>query len=105
MYAVANVQGGSVNSLYRNLGVTVAGKTGTSQISKVNFNNALFISYAPYQNPEITVTTVIPNGYTSGNAAELARDVYRLYFDLEDHEALVEKEASLPENNIAAFSD
>lgn len=105
MYNVANVQGGSVFSLYKNLGVTVAGKTGTSQISKVNFNNALFISYAPYQNPEISVTTVIPNGYTSGNAAELARDVYRLYFDLEDPEELVEKEASLPENNIAAFSD
>ncbi len=105
MYSVANVPGGSVNSLYKNLGVTVAGKTGTSQISKVNFNNALFVSYAPYQNPEISVTAVIPNGYTSGNAAELARDVYRLYFDLEDPEALMEKEASLPENNIAAFSD
>lgn len=105
MYNVANAPGGSVSSLYKNLGVTVAGKTGTSQISKVNFNNALFISYAPYQNPEISVTTVIPNGYTSGNAAELARDVYRLYFDLEDPEALIEKEASLPENNIAAFSD
>ena len=105
MYSVANTPGGSVYSLYKNLGVTVACKTGTSQISKVNFNNALFVSYAPYQNPEISVTTVIPNGYTSGNAAELARDVYRLYFDLEDPEALVEKEASLPENNIAAFSD
>ncbi len=105
MYSVTNVPGGSVSSLYRNLGVTVAGKTGTSQISKVNFNNALFISYAPFENPEISVTTVIPNGYTSGNAAELARDIYRLYFDLEDPEELVEKEASLPENNIAAFSD
>lgn len=105
MYNVANVPGGSVYSIYKDLGVTVACKTGTSQISKVNFNNALFVSYAPFEDPEISVTAVIPNGYTSGNAAELARDVYRLYFDLEDPEALTEKEASLPENNIAAFSD
>ncbi len=105
MYNVANAQGGSVNGLYKNLGVTVAGKTGTSQISKVNFNNALFISYAPFENPEISVTTVIPNGVTSGNAAEISRDIYRLYYNLEDPEELMEREASLPENNIAAFSD
>jgi penicillin-binding protein 2 len=107
MYSVVNVPGGSVynSGVYKNFGVTVAGKTGTSQISKVNFNNALFVSYAPYENPEISVTTVIPNGVTSGNAAELTSDIYRLYFHLKDPEELVEKEASLPENNIAAFSD
>jgi penicillin-binding protein 2 len=107
MYSVVNVPGGSVynSGVYRNFGITVAGKTGTSQISKVNFNNALFVSYAPFENPEISITTVIPNGVTSGNAAELTSDIYRLYFHLQNPETLVEKEASLPENNIAAFSD
>ncbi|HKL80843.1 MAG TPA: penicillin-binding transpeptidase domain-containing protein, partial [Mobilitalea sp.] len=107
MYDVVNSPRGSVyeDGLYRNLGVTVAGKTGTSQISKVNPNNALFVSYAPFENPEISVTAVIPNGHTSGNASELARDIYRLYYNLEDPDILVEKEATLPESNIAAFSD
>jgi len=105
MYSVVNVRGGSVYGLYKDLGITVAGKTGTSQISKVNPNNALFVSYAPYVNPQISVTAVIPNGHTSGNAAELAREIYKLYFNLEDTSKLVESNVTLPENNIAAFSD
>lgn len=105
LYDVVNTNRGSVYSLYKDLGVTVAGKTGTSQISLVNYNNALFLSYAPYNNPEISVTTVIPNGNTSGNAAELTADIYRLYYNLEDPEDLTQQKAELPENNIAAFSD
>lgn len=105
LYAVVNVQGGSSVNLYRNLGVTVAGKTGTSQISKVNLNNALFVSYAPYETPEISVTAVIPNGNTSSNAAEIARDVYKIYFNLEKDTEIVNGEVKLPENNIANFVD
>ena len=59
----------------------------------------------PYEDPEVSVTVVIPNGHTSGNAAETAKDIYDLYFNLENEENLVAKEAILPENNIAAFSD
>ena len=105
MFLVVNDPRGSVYNIYKDLGVTVAGKTGTSQVSKVNPNNALFVSYAPYEDPEISVTAVIPNGHTSGNAAELARDIYRLYFNLQDPAKLAEKKAAVPENDIAAFSD
>lgn len=105
MYMVANEQRGSVYGLYNDFGVTVAAKTGTSQISLSRPNNALFVSFAPYEKPEISVTVVIPNGHTSGNAAETARDIYQLYFDLADKEELTSNEAVLPENDIAAFSD
>lgn len=97
MYNVVNVPGGSVYGLYKDFGVTVAGKTGTSQISKVDPNNALFVSFAPYENPEISITAVIPNGYTSSNAAELAKDIYKLYFKLDEAEKLLESDVSLPE--------
>jgi penicillin-binding protein 2 len=107
LYSVVNVAGGSVynNGLYRNLGVTVAGKTGTSQISKFVPNNALFVSYAPFEKPEISITTIIPNGHTSGNATELTRDIYKLYYNLGDHDKLVDKNVTLPENRSKAFSD
>jgi penicillin-binding protein 2 len=97
MYNVANAPGGSVTGLFQNFGVTVAGKTGTSQISKVDPNNALFVSFAPYENPEISITAVIPNGYTSSNAAELAKDIYKLYFKLDEADKLLEGDVSLPE--------
>lgn len=105
MYLVANEQRGSVYGLYGDFGITVAAKTGTSQISLSKPNNALFVSFAPYEKPEISVTVVIPNGHTSGNAAETARDIYQLYFNVGNNEDLVSHEAVLPENDIAAFSD
>jgi penicillin-binding protein 2 len=85
----------SIKYLYQKQGLKVAGKTGTAQENKNRPNHALFISYAPYDNPDITMTVVIPNGYTSSNAAEVARDIYRYYFgkatkeEIEDHKALV----------------
>jgi penicillin-binding protein 2 len=104
MYSVVNVNGGSVFPLYNGFDITVAGKTGTSQISKVNPNNALFVSFAPYESPEISVTAVIPNGYTSYNAAELSKDIYKLYFKLEETDELLEGDVSIPEtNNNAAL--
>jgi penicillin-binding protein 2 len=106
MYSVVNAPGGSVYQSYRNFGVTVAGKTGTSQISKVNPNNALFVSFAPYEKPEISITAVIPRGYTSSNAASLVKDIYKIYFDLDDAEAILESEVTLPEgSNIDAATE
>lgn len=69
--------------LINNLNVRVAGKTGTAQESDVRPDHALFISYAPYENPEVSVTCVIQNGYRSGNAKELAGLVYAYMYDPE----------------------
>lgn len=80
MYKVVNGESSSIDHLYKDLEVTVAGKTGTSQIAKTVPNNALFISFAPYEKPKIAVTVVIPNGYTSSNAAEAASHIYAYYF-------------------------
>ncbi len=93
MYEVVNKPKlGSANASFQNFGTEVAGKTGTSQISKSVPSNALFVSFAPYQDPEISVTVAIPNGYTSHKAADLARDIYAYYFNLEDKDSLMKNE-------------
>ena len=103
MYSVVNEPGGSVYRLFKNLDLEIAGKTGTSQVSKVHPNNALFLSFAPYEDPEISITTVIPRGYTSSNAAEVSKDIYKLYFGLEEADNILEGEVTLPEGtNIDA---
>ena len=61
--------------------VAIAGKTGTAQESKVEPNHATFISFAPYEHPEVSVTTVIQYGYSSGNPQELAGFVYAYMYD------------------------
>ena len=68
--------------IFNDFEINVAGKTGTAQEDKSRANHALFVSYAPYENPEIAVTTVIPFGYASSNAASVAHDVYEYYFKI-----------------------
>ncbi|MBS7302571.1 MAG: penicillin-binding protein [Lachnospiraceae bacterium] len=82
---------------YQDLGVTVAGKTGTAEENRNRANHALFVSYAPFENPEITVSTRIAFGYTSEYAANLTRDIYKYYFDLEEEDSILTGTAVIPD--------
>lgn len=74
---------------YSDLGVNVAGKTGTAQESASHPNHALFVSYAPYENPEICVVVRVANGYTSDYAAQIGREVYKYYYGLADENEII----------------
>ncbi len=67
--------------MIRRIDINVAGKSGTAQESDVRPNHALFMSYAPYEAPEVSVTCVIQNGYSSGNARELTGFIYAYLYD------------------------
>lgn len=86
---------------FSNLGVSVAGKTGTAEESRKRANHALFVSYAPFESPEITVTTRIANGYTSNYAANLTRDIYQYYFGLQEEDELLSGTANVPDVSVA----
>jgi len=87
--------------ILRNAGINVAGKTGTAEEARKRANHALFVSYAPYENPEITITTRIANGYTSNYAANLTRDIYLYYFDIQDDDAILSGTAARPDVSSA----
>lgn len=70
-------------------GVAVAGKTGTAQENTEKANHALFIGYAPYEKPEMAIAVRIANGYSSTNAAAVARDVITYYFDHNTESSLI----------------
>ncbi|MBR7020772.1 MAG: hypothetical protein IKI15_06925 [Lachnospiraceae bacterium] len=89
MYRVVNWDRSELRNIFNNLNVSIAGKTGTAQVSLNHPNNALFISFAPYSSPEVSLTVVIPNGYASANAAYIAREFYGMYFEGENKEALL----------------
>ena len=74
---------------YTNLGVNVAGKTGTAQESANRPNHSLFVCYAPYEKPEIAIATRIANGYTSAYAAQITKDALVYYFDLMDEDEII----------------
>lgn len=71
------------SELINKVNVSVAGKSGTAQETETKPNHALFISYAPYETPEVSVTCVIQNGYSSGNARELVGFIYAYMYDPE----------------------
>ncbi len=72
---------------YDTLGFDAAGKSGTAQVSDTKPSHVLFVSYAPYVNPEISVTVVIPNGYASSNAVDFGYIVYDYYYYPETYNA------------------
>lgn len=77
--------------------LTIVGKTGTAEQNKNRANHALFMGYAPYDNPEIAVAARINFGYTSSNAVEIARDVFKYYFELEDSQEIISGTAETPD--------
>jgi cell division protein FtsI/penicillin-binding protein 2 len=62
-------------------GIRVAGKTGTLRPGTRGETTSWFIGFAPSQRPEIAVSVMLENGAVwRQRAAEVARDVLRVYF-------------------------
>lgn len=81
----------STGKKWNELGLDAAGKSGTAQVSDTKPSHVLFVSYAPYEKPEIAVSVVIPNGYSSGYAVDMGYVVYDYYFHPETYDMFYEK--------------
>lgn len=93
------------SSQFRDFEISVAGKTGTAQQDLKRANHALFIGYAPYENPEISIAVRIPFGYTSANAAHYARNILSYYFEVEEKDALLDGQAVTIDSSSNAVND
>ncbi len=88
-------------SYFGDLAVNVAGKTGTAEQTKTRPNHALFVCFAPYESPEIAITTRIPYGYSSDYAAQATRDIIKYYYGLAEEEDLITGTADAPDGGIS----
>lgn len=92
MKAVVHSPAGTARKLNKDIPYTIAGKTGTAQvigikqgekydkskIDKKHQDHALFVAFAPVEDPEIAVAVVVENGGSgSGAAAPVAGKVIR----------------------------
>ncbi len=104
MFAVVNEPGGTARrSRIKAKGMTMAGKTGTSQVRRINTgerktgviknrdlpweqrDHALFVAFAPYDNPRVAISVVVEHGGGGSKiAAPIARDVMRFALELDD---------------------
>lgn len=85
--------------------VNVAGKTGTAQQITTRPNHALFVGYAPYEDPEIAIATRIAYGYDSANATSFAANVLKYYFNMEDKSTLLDHQAEDVGSSTNSFND
>lgn len=85
---------GTAKSISRGLTYTMAGKTGTAQVvsigadedydksklKKSQWDHALFVAFAPLENPQIAISVIVENGeHGSSTAAPIARRVIDAY--------------------------
>jgi len=74
------VEAGTAQTL-KDLPVAVAGKTGTAQFGTEDKTHAWFISFAPYESPEIALV-VLAEGAGEGHSSSvpITKEVYEWYF-------------------------
>lgn len=84
---------------FQGFDIPVAGKTGTAQQTG-HANHGLFVGYAPYDDPEITIAVRIANGYSSHNAATAARNVISYYYNETSMKDIKEMKAAGANGNI-----
>ena len=105
MWSVVNEGGTGAGA--REPGLQIAGKTGTAQIVSAalrhsthdaNYrNNAWFVGYAPFGNPQIVVAVLVMHGGESSVAAPVAGQVIKGYFAEENPQPSSPGESSQPE--------
>lgn len=74
---------------------TVAAKTGTAQKGEYVTNDAVFICYAPYDDPEIAVAIVVQRGAAGSNCAPIAKEILEAYFSLKSATDVTDVEGEL----------
>lgn len=88
-YRVINGDKGTARGYFKDRDYDPAGKTGTAQVSVngINANNQTFVGYAPYDNPEVAISVVVPgtaNIDSAGVANKIAEGSLDAYFELKE---------------------
>lgn len=95
MHLVSTV--GSPSWIYNNLDVSTASKTGTSQVvvNGVKHNNGFLITYAPFENPEISIATAIELAGSGSSTAEITASIIDYYYSHNTDEKKAQIDATL----------
>lgn len=86
---------GSAARYFRDLDVQVAGKTGSAQIASDLEANAVFIAFAPYEEPEIALCVVVEQGGSGSEVGAIVADFMTYYFTVSQSSDTVSAENTL----------
>ncbi|WP_028876249.1 penicillin-binding protein 2 [Teredinibacter turnerae] len=98
MEGVVHSARGTAHRISRGIGYKMAGKSGTAQVVGIaqdeeydadklderQWDHALFIGFAPVEDPQIAVAIIVENGeHGSSEAGPIAREVFDTYFAMQ----------------------
>ena len=86
---------GSLARYFQDLPVQVGAKTGSAQVNAETESNAVFVCFAPYDDPQIAISLVVEKGGSGSTLASIAADILRYYFSAEES-----REDTLTENTL-----
>ena len=92
MWGVIYDEASTLTDMFLPLNYQVAAKTGTAQRGEGLKNNALFIAYAPYDDPEIALAIAVEKGGAGATLAPLSIEVFDYYFSFKNGTNSLEKE-------------
>lgn len=74
---------------------SVAAKTGTAQKGESVANDAIFICYAPFDDPEIAMAIVVQKGSAGSNCSVIASEILKAYFSMKSATDITDVEGEL----------
>ena len=73
----------------------IAGKTGTAQKGENITNDAIFICYGPYKDPEVAVAVVVERGGSGAAIGHIAKQIMDVYINIQSYSDSSESEMSM----------
>ncbi len=86
---------GSTARYFEDLDVKVGAKTGSAQVTGASTSNAIFVAFAPFDDPQVALAIAVEKGEAGGKLAAIAADILTYYFHAEET-----LEAPAPENTL-----
>ncbi len=74
----------AADQYFTGLPVQVGAKTGSAQVAGHEEANAVMVVFAPYDDPEIAIATVVEQGGAGARIADIAAEIIEYYFSARD---------------------
>lgn len=87
---------GTASSVFSNYPVPVAAKTGTVQSDTATKNNAVFVCYAPVDDPEIAIVVLVEKGGSGSTIMSVAKKIMDYYFASPESQTETNENTLLP---------
>lgn len=95
MLMVTQPGGSAYSYCFNTLDIQVAAKTGSAQVSSATESNAVFVCFAPYEDPEIALAIVVEKGGSGSTLSSIAVEILDYYFSSGSGMETVEGENTL----------